>query len=137
MCNSHRPSIVGTQNLLGGCLLALQMYPVSGMIRGPFGIFAHGPTPTLLRHWFICCPVMITVCYLFVRHVSFMQICVCHIFRTFQQSAHIAYFFPHKLAFSTAILILFLFPLPISITFCYLNRLVANRMAPSMWNEMG
>ena len=41
-------------------------------------------------------------------------------------------FFPHKLAFSTAVLILFLFLLPISIRFRYLDHLVANRMALSM-----
>ena len=50
----------------------------------------------------------------------------------FQQSAHISYFFPHKLALSTAILLLFVFLLPISIRFRYLDHLVANRMAPSM-----
>jgi len=66
------------------------------------------------------------------RHVRFMQICDYRIFRIFQQSAHIAYFFPHKLAFSTAVLILFLFLLPISIRFRYLDHLVANRMALSM-----
>ena len=38
---------------------------------------------------------------------------------------------PHKLAFSTAILVLFVFILPISIRFRYLDHLVANRMAPS------
>ena len=38
----------------------------------------------------------------------------------------------HKLAFSTAILILFVFLLPISIMFRYLDHLIANRMAPSM-----
>ena len=43
-------------------------------------------------------------------YVSFMRICdrrifaYCCTFGIFQQSAHIAYFFPHKLAFSTAIL---------------------------------
>jgi len=47
----------------------------------------------------------------------------CHIF---------TYFFPHKLAFSTAILILFVFLLPISVRFRYLDHLLANRMAPSM-----
>jgi len=41
-------------------------------------------------------------------------------------------FFPHKLAFSTAILILFVFLLPISIRFRYLDHVVANRTAPSM-----
>jgi len=55
-----------------------------------------------------------------------------HIFHTFQHSAHIAYFFQHKMAFSTAILILFVFLLPNSIRFRYLDHLVANRMAPSM-----
>ena len=40
--------------------------------------------------------------------------------------------FPHKLVFSTAVLILFVFLLPLSIMFCYLDRLVANKMAPSM-----
>ena len=40
------------------------------------------------------------------RHVSFTRICDC---RIFQQGAHIAYFFPHKLAFSTAILIILIF----------------------------
>jgi len=34
-------------------------------------------------------------------------------FRLFHQSAHIAYFFPHKLAFSTVLLTLFVFLLPI------------------------
>jgi len=37
----------------------------------------------------------------------------CSIFRIFQQSTHIAYF-PHKLAFLTAIFILFVFLFPIS-----------------------
>jgi len=37
-------------------------------------------------------------------------------------------FFPHKLAFSTSVFILFLFLLPISIRFRYLDHLVANRM---------
>jgi len=36
------------------------------------------------------------------------------------------------LAFSTAILILFVFLLPISIRFRYLDHLIANRIAPSM-----
>jgi len=68
----------------------------------------------------------------------------CHIFRIFQQSEHISHIFPHKLAFSTATVILLVFLLPISITFRNLDHLVANRMAPSMcpdpcgvWNEMG
>ena len=50
----------------------------------------------------------------------------CHIFRIFQRNAHIAYFF------LTAILILFVFLLPPSIRFRYLDHLVANRIAPSM-----
>jgi len=41
-------------------------------------------------------------------------------------------FLPHKLAFSTTILVLFVFLLPISIRFRYVDHLVANRMAPSM-----
>jgi len=45
---------------------------------------------------------------------------------------HMLHIFPHKLAFLTAILILFVFLLPISIWFRYLNHPVANRMAPSM-----
>jgi len=52
--------------------------------------------------------------------------------RIFQQSAHIAYFFPHKLAFSTAISIFVMFLLPISTTFRYLEQIFVNRMAPSM-----
>jgi len=73
--------------------------------------------------WFLC------------RHVSFTQICDCHILPYFSHiSAKSAYriFFPHKLAFSTTILILFVFILPISIRFRYLSHLLANRMAPSM-----
>ena len=56
----------------------------------------------------------------------------CRVFRIFQQGAHIAHFFPQKLAFSMAILILFVSLTPISIRFRYLDHLVANRMAPSM-----
>ena len=41
-------------------------------------------------------------------------------------------FFPDKLAFSTAILILFVFLLPISTRFRYLDHLIANSVAPSM-----
>jgi len=48
-----------------------------------------------------------------------------------KQSICISHILPHKLAFSTAILILFVFVLPISIRFRYLDHLVANRMAPS------
>jgi len=49
-------------------------------------------------------------------------------------SAKCAYriFFPHNSAFSTAILILLVFLLPISISFCYIGHLVSNRMAPSV-----
>jgi len=72
------------------------------------------------------------------RHVSFMRICSCRIF------CLLPYFFayfskvcrshilPHKLAFSTAILILFVFLFPISIKFRHLDHLVANRMASSV-----
>ena len=63
------------------------------------------------------------------RHVSFMRICNCRILRLLP---HFYIFFPHKLAFSTAILILFVFLLPISVRFRYLDHLLANRMAPSM-----
>ena len=54
--------------------------------------------PTASEHW---------------KHVSFMQICDCHIFRILPHFSHIsakcAYriFFLHKLAFSTAILIFY------------------------------
>jgi len=66
----------------------------------------------------------------------------CRIFHIFQQSAHITYFFPHRLAFSTAILILVVFLLPISITFRYLDHLVAKQngtihVSGPQWNEMG
>ena len=44
----------------------------------------------------------------------------------------IIHIFPHKLAFSTSILILFVFLLPVSIRFRYLNHLATDRMAPSM-----
>ena len=69
------------------------------------------------------------------RHVSFMRICNCHIFRILPHFSHISgkcvrrIFFPHKLVFSMAILILIVFLLPISIRFRYLDHLVANRMA--------
>jgi len=48
-------------------------------------------------------------------------------------SAKCAYrtFFPHKLSFLVAILIFFVFILPNSIRFRYLDHLVANRMAQS------
>jgi len=61
-------------------------------------------------------------------HVSFIAAFFLHI------SAKSTYriFFLHKLAFLTAILILFLFLLPIYIRFHYLDHLVANRMTPSM-----
>ena len=48
----------------------------------------------------------------------FSKVCISHVF-------------PHKLAFLTAILT-FVFLLPISIRFCYLDHLVAKRMVPSM-----
>ena len=70
------------------------------------------------------------------RHVSFVRICDCCIFRLLPHFSHVsvkcAYrvFFAHKLAFSTAILMLYYFS--ISIKCRYLSHLVANRMAPSM-----
>jgi len=72
------------------------------------------------------------------RHVSLMRTCDGRIFRLLSHfsliSAKCAYrmLFPHKLAFSISILILFVFLLPTSIRFCYLDHLVANRMVPSM-----
>jgi len=55
-------------------------------------------------------------------------------FFAYSSKVHISHIFPHKLAFSTAILIFFVFPLglPIVIRFRYIDHLVANRMAPSM-----
>jgi len=35
----------------GDCMFALQTDEPCKGTRGPFGIFAHGPTPNLLRHW--------------------------------------------------------------------------------------
>ena len=63
--------------------------------------------------------------------VSFVRICDCRIFRRlphFSHIVHIAYF-PHKLAFSTAISILFVSLLgrPISVRFCYQSLLVGCR----------
>ena len=69
-----------------------------------------------------------------VRHVSFMRICDYHIFRllSFFFAKYTSHIFTHKLAFSMAVSILFVFLLPISVRFRYLERLIANRMAPSM-----
>jgi len=47
--------------------------------------------------------------------------------RIIQQSVHIAYFFPHKLAFSTAVLILFVFLLPISVCLQCLDTVVGRQ----------
>jgi len=58
-------------------------------------------------------------------------ICDNAIATNFEQSAHIA-IFVYKLALSTAVSILFVFLLAISIRFRYLDHLVVNRMAPSM-----
>ena len=58
-------------------------------------------------------------------------LCLLPHFRILYKSVHIAYF-PLKLAFLTVILVLFVFLLPISIRFRYLDHLVANRMAPSV-----
>ena len=68
-----------------------------------------------------------------VRHVSFMRICDYHIFRLLWFFLHISpHIFTCKLAFSMAVSILFVFLLPISVRFRYLEHLIANRMAPSM-----
>jgi len=56
----------------------------------------------------------------------------CCIFPAYFRKVRISHIFPHKLAFSTAILILFVFLLAISIRFRYRDNLVANRMAPSV-----
>ena len=79
-----------------------------------------------------------------------MRICDSHIFHILPDcilshiSAKCRYwiFFPHKLAFSMAIVIFIVFLLPISIRFLYLDHLVANRMVGNhvsgpLWNEMG
>ena len=66
------------------------------------------------------------------KYATATSFAYCRFFSIFQQNAHTAYFSPHKLAFSTPIVILFVFLLPISIRFRYLYHLVANRMAPSM-----
>ena len=81
-------------------------------------------------------PATCTLSTCLFRHVCFMRMCDRCIFRllpyfcVFQQRVRIAYFFPHKLAFLTAILILLVFLLPISTRFCYLDDLVA--MCPSI-----
>ena len=65
-------------------------------------------------------------------------VCDCRVFCILPYFSHIsakcAYriFFPHELAFSTAVLIFLVFLLPISIRFRHLDHLIANRMAPSM-----
>jgi len=77
----------------------------------------------------LCCTSL-----LYTR-VSYMLICDCCIYPLFLayfSKVRIFHIFPHKLALSTAILLLFVFLLPISIRFRYLDHLVANRMAPSM-----
>jgi len=65
----------------------------------------------------------------------------CHIFRIFQQSAHTAYF-PAQIGISTAILILFVFLLPISTSVslpqpsgCQQNGTIHVSGPP--WNDMG
>jgi len=75
-----------------------------------------------------------------IRHVSFVRTAIATFLHI---SAKCTYciFSPHKLAFSTAILTLYVVLLPISIRFHYLDHLVANRMALSnasgpLWNEM-
>jgi len=73
-----------------------------------------------------------------LRHVSVLT----H-FCKFSQSAHIAYFFPHKLAFSTAILILFAFyylgllGFVTSTTWLPTEWQQSIHVSGPMWNEMG
>jgi len=86
----------------------------------------------------VCLSVCLFISGRIVRHVSFMRICDCCVFRILPYFSHIsakcAYrlFFPHELAFSTAVLIFLVFLLTISIRFRHLDHLIANRMAPSM-----
>ena len=67
-------------------------------------------------------------------HASFVRICACRIFSFLPHFSHNSakcahhIFSLHNLVFLTAILILFVFILPIPIRFCYLDRL---------WSEMG
>jgi len=68
-----------------------------------------------------------------VRHVSVMpHILLIATFSHISAKCSYRIFLPHKLAFLTAILILFVFLLLISIRFRYPDHLVAKKMAPSM-----
>jgi len=86
--------------------------------------------PTIYINWIYVPLLSVTPCTytkyssvrVLTRHVSFMRICNCHIFRIMPHFSHNIsakcvhrIFFPHKLAFSTAILILIVFLLPISV----------------------
>ena len=66
------------------------------------------------------------------RNMRLLHISHIATFFVYFRKVRISHIFPHKLAFATAILVLFVFLLPIAIRFCYLEHLVANRMAPSM-----
>ena len=70
----------------------------------------------------------------FYANMQLLHISLIATFSNISAKCTYVIFFPHKLAFSTAILILFVFLLPISIRprFRYLDHLVANRMAPSV-----
>jgi len=92
---------------------------------------------SVMLHCLSVCPV----------YLGKLVLCDCCIFRFLSHFLHVlakcAYcIFLHKLAFSTAILTLFVFILPISVRFRYLDCPVAKRMATPMcleplWNEIG
>ena len=61
-----------------------------------------------------------------LTHISLVAACLAYC-----SKVRVSHIFQHKLAFSTAVSALFVFLLPISIRFRYLDHLAANRMAPS------
>jgi len=75
-----------------------------------------------------------TQCCKLLRHVSFMHLCDCHMFHllshffAYISKVRICHIFRYKLAFSTAVLILFL--LPISITFRFITSTI---WLPTEW----
>jgi len=73
---------------------------------------------------------------IFKRNMRLPHISLIAAFFAYFSKVRISHNFPHKMAFSTAILILFVFLLAISIRFRYLDHLVANRMALSMCPDL-
>jgi len=75
-----------------------------------------------------------------VRHVSFMRICDCRIFRLLPHFSQIlakcAYRIFSRLNWHFDGNFNIICVLPISTRFCYLDHLVANRMTPSMCPEL-